>query len=156
MAESSDNQEQHLDAPFIEKTYGEAIGLVHQSATYLEGAGALAREELNDQLRPVFTAESLRATTRLMQVVSWLLTQRAVLNGEMTATEARQHKYRLGARAICLAEPLDGAELLPDYFKDLAEASRRLYERIARLEDRLMQDESGNPVHKLLNRLDPG
>lgn len=152
--DSSENRAQRLDAPFIEKTYDEAIALVHQSAAYLDGEGTLLREDLGDQLRPVFTAESLRATTRLMQVVSWLMTQRAVLSGEMSPEEAREHKYRLGARGICLADPLDGTEKLPEYFQDLIESSRGLYERVARIEERLLEEaEVDNPVHKLLNRL---
>ncbi len=112
MTETSNDHRRTLDAPFIEKTYGEAMGLVHQAAAYLEGDGALYREELGDALRPIYTAESLRVTTRLMQVVSWLMTQRAVLTGEMSAMEAREYKIawvragsawpsRLRARKFC-------------------------------------------------------
>lgn len=145
---------QTIDTPFVDKTYAEAMALVHRTAAYLEGEGGEHRDELDDALRPVFTAESLRVTTRLMQVVSWLMIQRAVLAGEMDRKEANAEKHQLGARSICMAEPLDGAEKLPDVLHDLAHASRGIYERVARIEERQLRGEDSNPVHSLLDRLD--
>jgi regulator of CtrA degradation len=37
----------------------------------------------------------MRLTTRLMQIASWLLVQRAVREGDMAATEASQERYRI-------------------------------------------------------------
>jgi regulator of CtrA degradation len=143
----------HIDTAFIEKTYDEAMALVQRSALYLEGEGARLQEELGEELGVVFTAESLRVTTRLMQVVAWLMVRRAVLAGEMTADEAHQSKHRLGARDICRAQPLEGTRYLPQTFLDLEGESRTLYERIARLEEGENTEKADNPVHTLLNRL---
>ncbi|MEX1147377.1 MAG: DUF1465 family protein [Sphingomonadales bacterium] len=144
-----------LDAAFVEKTYGEAMALVHRSAHYLGGEGAAFRSGLDDAMRPVFTAESLRVTTRLMQVVSWLMTQRAALEGEMTQDEANAQEHRLGAADICLAEPLEGSDELPEVFQEIADSSLNLYRRIARIEDGLIGGAApANPVHSLISRLD--
>jgi len=145
--------EQALNSIFIEKTYDEAMALVQCSATYLEGEGARLQGELGKELGVVFTAESLRVTTRLMQVVAWLMVRRAVLAGEITADEALDSKHRLGARDICMAQPLEGAGYLPQIFLDLEGESRTLYERIARLEEGESAEKTDNPVHSLLNRL---
>lgn len=159
MNKSTDTDKQIMDAPFVEKAYGEAMALVTRAATLLEGEGEALREALPPELRPVFTAESLRVTTRLMQVVAWLMIRRAVIEGEMSASEAAAPKHRLGAREICLADPLAGTEALPAAFMQIADESRSLYERIVWLEDSQLdggQREGGadNPVHALLNRID--
>ena len=51
--------------------------------------------------RSSYASESMRLTTRLMQIASWLLLQRAVAEGEMTADQARSEKnqVRLATRA---------------------------------------------------------
>ena len=63
--------------------------LVEEAASYLDGPG---REESRDLPRPAavaYSTESMRLTTRLMQVASWLLLQRAVNEGELTSTKLR-------------------------------------------------------------------
>lgn len=144
-----------LDGPFLDKSYDEAMELVHAVAAYLDGEGKTARDGLDEALRPVFTSESLRLTTRLMQVVAWLMVHRAVAAGELTPDEALTPARRLSGRDICLAPPLAGAERLPPQLKAHLDQSRQLYERIARLEERLLSpDQPANPVESLLNRLE--
>ena len=79
----------------------------------------------------------MRITTRLTQVMAWLMIQRAVQAGEMTRDEARQPEHRLGAKDICeTSEPAAPAEL-PPRMSDLLQRSRALYERVARLDSLL-------------------
>ena len=42
-----------------------------------------------------YSTESMRLTTRLMQVASWLLLQRAVNEGELTSSEAQAERVRV-------------------------------------------------------------
>ncbi|MDA5194890.1 DUF1465 family protein [Govanella unica] len=145
----------HPDAPFLERAFGEAMILVQQTACYLEHDGVADRDRLAESGRTVFTGEALRVTTRLMQAVAWLLVHRAVAQGEMTADEGLSPGRRLGGREICLGPAMSGAEALPDRLRELLGASRQIYERVARLEDRLMDGiGQDNPVHDLLRRLD--
>ena len=65
----------------------------------------------------------MRLTTRLMQVASWLLVQRAVAEGEMSLDEAAKEKYRLGAREICRGKRMETVELLPPKLVDLLTAA---------------------------------
>jgi len=144
-----------LDGPFLDKSYDEAMALVHAASQYLEGEGKAARAALPDPLRAVFTGESLRMTTRLMQAVAWLMTQCAAAAGEITLEEALAPDQRLGGREVCLAPPLPGSEGLPPTLTEMMEESRRIYDRIARLEEQLLAPEATeNPVHQMLSRLD--
>lgn len=65
-------------------TYAEGMGLVEETAAYLDGPGRAAAKVLPRQASVLYAAESMRLTTRLMQMASWLLLQRAVNNGEMS------------------------------------------------------------------------
>lgn len=146
-----------LDGPFLDKSYDEAMAMVHAVAAYLDGDGKTARDALEEALRPVFTSESLRLTTRLMQAVAWLMVHRAVAAGELTREEALSPARRLSGRDICLAPPLPGCERLPPQLQVYLDQSRQLYERIARLEERLMMPEQpANPVGNLLERFTTG
>ena len=72
--------------------FREGMTLVEEAASYLDGPG---REELRDLPRPAavaYSTESMRLTTRLMQVASWLLLQRAVNEGELTSTQAQAER----------------------------------------------------------------
>jgi len=64
--------------------YQEGMGLVEQAAEYLDGKGRLEAKKLSRMAATLYAAESMRLTTRLMQVASWLLLQRAANSGEMT------------------------------------------------------------------------
>jgi regulator of CtrA degradation len=100
----------------------------------------------------------MRLTTRLMQLASWLLLQRAVAEGEMTPVQARQQKEKVRlSQQNSLTSP-DSLESLPAELRDLIAASLRLQDRIMHL-DRLMEPgasttpQAPNPValqHMLL------
>lgn len=144
--------------PFIVKLYREALALTEAAAAYHEGmvaagdAGA-ALLGLTPKQQLAVTTESLRLTVRLMQVMAWLMVQRAVAAGEISLAEARTPERRLGGREPGLA-PIESV-LLPATLNRLIAASHGLYRRVARLEDRLFRpDAAENPVHRLIGRLE--
>ena len=76
--------------------FREGMALIESAAAYLDGAG---REESRRLPRPAalaYTTESMRLTTRLMQVASWLLVQRAVAQGEITPAQVASERSRVG------------------------------------------------------------
>ena len=101
----------------------------------------------------------MRLTTRLMQLASWLLVQRAVREGDMTADEACQNRYRLGGHNRTEDDvPVDeNGEKLPVGLTLLAERAERLYDRVAHLDRRMYLDAPGeappNPVLSQFERL---
>lgn len=145
-----------LTGVFTEKTYRDAIALVSETVSYLENQGIRDRDALSAQGRATFAAESMRLTTRLMQVVSWFLVQRAVFKGELTREQANDPARRLGSLEICLGEGTAGAEALPAGLQDLLCRSRSLFEQVVRVQDMMLHAPDGteSPVHSLLHRLE--
>jgi regulator of CtrA degradation len=123
----------------FERTFDEGMALVEECARYLDGRGRDESRSLPRKAALVYAGESMRVTTRLMQAASWLLIQRAVQEGDMTAQDAASDRYRLGAREICLGKRADGTDMLPRKLLDLLDRSDSLYRRIERLDEVLFR-----------------
>jgi regulator of CtrA degradation len=107
-----------------------------------------------------YASESMRLTTQLMQVASWLLVQRAVREGDMAPTEACEARYRIdpaGRRTAVAEEASYEADLLPAGLTTLVERAGRLYERVVHLDRRMycevIEEDGVNPVVAQLDRL---
>ena len=140
----------------FDRTFQEGMDLVEETAAYLDGAGRQDSKLLSRSAALAYAAESMRLTTRLMQVASWLLVQRAVREGELDPREACQPRYRLGAEAVCRAD-VTGTDDLPSGLLSLLSQSERLYERVMHLDRRMFLDgpaeETPNPVLSQLEKL---
>ena len=119
----------------FERTFTEGMGLVEETARYLDGRGREESRELPRKAAMLYASESMRVTTRLMQAASWLLVQRAVREGDMRVEDAAGERYRLGSREVCLGATPDGVEMLPATLRQLLVRSDTLYRRIARLDE---------------------
>jgi len=138
----------------FDRTFQEGMALVEETATYLDGRGRQESKTLERQLALGYAGESMRLTTRLMQVASWLLVQRAVREGEMDPMRACEPRYRLGGeRASAEATPTG----LPDGLRGLLARSETLYERVMHLDRRMYLDageaEQPHPVLSQLQKL---
>ena len=92
--------------------FREGMDLVEETAAYLDGAGRSEAKALDRAVSLTYATESMRLTTRLMQLASWLLLHRAVKEGEMTLTQANREKTKVKLSA---ADPgaADMIEKLP-------------------------------------------
>ena len=124
---------------FFRKTYDEAIALLVETKNYVAGSprSTSRTSEMSVNM------ETTRVTARLTQIVAWLMAQRAVEAGELTAAQACEKKHRLGGEEICLDARGEVNEDLPSALRDLLVRSRRLYQRVARLDDMLARDAGG-------------
>src|SRR6187401_1543424 len=82
------------------KVFREGMGLVEETANYLDGPGRQDARLLDRHGAVAYATESMRLTTRLMQLASWLLLQRAIVSGEMTGDDARREKHRISLTDI--------------------------------------------------------
>ena len=114
--------------------FRDGMALVEETAAYLDGAGREEAKTLPRAAALAYAAESMRLTTRLMQIASWLLLQRAVNEGEMTQAEVTQDKRR--TRTAWRQKPVAGdvPDALPAALSALIAASMRLQERITRMD----------------------
>jgi regulator of CtrA degradation len=144
-----------VGSDLFDRLFREGMDLVEETASYLDGEGRSQAKRLERAAALSYASESMRLTTRLMQAASWLLVQRAVREGEMTSAEARDPKYRLGARTLCATDSLD-IDGLPVQLADLLARSHSLYARVDRLDTAMFADEPpppANPVNAQLERL---
>jgi len=125
----------------FQRTYREGMSLVEEAATYLDGPGREQAKDLPRATALAYATESMRLTTRLMQVAAWLLVQKAVNEGDMSESEALAEKYELGGRDIGRSKRIDAMDLLPDALKDLIVRSENIYRRIDRLDAQMRAGE---------------
>jgi regulator of CtrA degradation len=114
--------------------FREGMNLVEETAAYLDGPGREESRKLTRQASLAYASESMRLTTRLMQIASWLLVQRALAEGEISPNQAlaERNRVRLGAQET--PTPLHEFEALPHTLKDLVALSLRLHARILHLD----------------------
>src|SRR4051812_29153545 len=119
----------------FERTFQEGMELVEETAAYLDGEGRQESKLLSRNAALAYAAESMRLTTRLMQVASWLLVQRAVREGDMPPASACEDRYRLNEDQ---ASGEDGGRgELPGGLTRLVDRAERLYERVRHLDQRM-------------------
>ena len=75
--------------------FQDGMSLVEESAAYLDGPGRDNAKGLPRASAMLYGSESMRLTTRLMQLASWLLLQRAVNEGEMTKEQILEEKKKI-------------------------------------------------------------
>jgi regulator of CtrA degradation len=126
--------QRHASSEAFRALFREGMTLVEECAAYLDGPGRTASKTLRRPAALAYASESMRMTTRLMQIASWLLLRRAVNEGEITPAQAltERHRVRLTPQELAC----DAALLpeLPAEFVGLAERSLRLQARVTHLD----------------------
>lgn len=112
--------------------FREGMGLVEDTANYLDGDGRRDSRVLKPFVSLAYATESMRLTTRLTQMATWLLARRAELNGEEVPPGAHGHASLL--LPIVRTGASKGYEELPQRLRDLIEASYALHDKIYRME----------------------
>lgn len=120
------------------RTFREGMSLVEETANYLDGEGREASKLLSRSAALSYAGASMRLTTQLMQIASWLLVLRALREGDMSLSEASEDKYRLGSRERASADLISGD--LPNRLLALIDGAGQLYDRILRLDADLFRN----------------
>ncbi len=109
------------------------MALVEETATYLDGPGRQESKKLERAAALAYATESMRLTTRLMQLASWLLLHRAVKEGEMSLAQANKEKTK-----VKLSSPdthdAKNVPLLPEPLRKLIDRSVSLQNKVRRLD----------------------
>ena len=137
--------------------FREGMDLVEETAAYLDGIGRAEAKALDRAVSLTYATESMRLTTRLMQLASWLLLHRAVKEGEMTLSQANREKTKVKLSAADPG-PEDMIAKLPQQLQDLISRSMNLQSRVRRLDVTIHAPATkrapiGNPLVPQLNRL---
>lgn len=143
-----------ITSRLIDSLYTEAMLLADEARSYFDEAGRDDRATLEPFARVGFACESLKVTTRIMHIVAWLLTQRAIESGEIPLVEGRRPERRLGN-----AQDSDPAVIaqLPQAAQRLINASADLYARVRRIDEGSLEAEvPQSPARALMGRLERG
>jgi regulator of CtrA degradation len=143
-----------ITSRLIDSLYTEAMLLADEARHYFDEAGRDERAMLEPFARVGFACESLKVTTRIMHIVAWLLTQRAIESGEIPDRDGRRPERRLGH-----AQESDPAVVsqLPQSARRLINASAELYARVKRLDEGGIETETPqSPARALMGRLERG
>jgi regulator of CtrA degradation len=155
MDDSSNSQpEVRITSRLIDSLYTEAMLLADEARSYFDEAGRDDRLTLEPFVRVSFACESLKVTTRIMHIVAWLLTQRAVETGEIAGHEGRRPERRLGHAQE--SDPEVVAQM-PVEARRLIDTSSELYARIKRFDEGVVSEEPPtSPARALMGRLERG
>ncbi|HEX6072813.1 MAG TPA: DUF1465 family protein [Sphingomicrobium sp.] len=143
-----------ITSRLIDSLYTEAMLLADEARSYFDDVGRDERATLDPFARVGFACESLKVTTRIMHIVAWLLTQRAIESGEIAVIEGRRPERRLGH-----AQDSDQAVVaqLPEAARRLIGASADLYARVKRIDEGSVEaDAPQSPARALMGRLERG
>jgi regulator of CtrA degradation len=132
--------ERRIFSQSFKPLYNEGMSLVEQAAEYLDGKGRAEAKRLSRLAATLYAAESMRLTTRLMQVASWLLLQRAANSGEMTRDQVASEKTKVRLDTASAHDEATGWAELPNEFRDLVSRSLSLQARVRRLDEEIYGD----------------
>jgi regulator of CtrA degradation len=113
--------------------FRDGMALVEETATYLDGPGRTESKNLARAAALAYATESMRLTTRLMQLASWLLLHRAVKEGEMSLAQANKEKAKVKLAATDHHDP-NNVELLPETLRELVARAQALQSKVRRLD----------------------
>lgn len=137
--------------------FKEGMALVEQTAAYLDGEGRKESRLLVRSASLAYAAESMRLTTRLMQLASWLLLQRSVNNGDMSQTDANRERAKVKLGGLSTATDGTSWDGLPKRLQELIGRSLSLEQRVITLNGALTGtvtgEETPNAVQRDLGRL---
>lgn len=121
-------------AAFFNGPYDEAMTLLVESRNYVAYLSESDQQRLPPGARLQASFESMRLTSRLTQVMAWLLAQKALHAGEITLTELASERFALSGEKVCADNESAESPDLPLRLRRLLDRSHSLYERIARLD----------------------
>jgi regulator of CtrA degradation len=137
--------------------FRDGMGLVEETAAYLDGPGRKDSKALPRSAALTYATESMRLTTRLMQLASWLLLHRAVKEGEMSLSQVNQEKTKVKLSPTFAADE-DTLKALPETLVALIRRSLVLSEQVRRLDATIHTPadtprNSNNPVEHQMGML---
>ena len=132
----------------FDRVFKEGMALVERTAAYLDTDGRAASKGLKPPVSIAYATESMRLTTRLLELASWLLVRRAVKHGDITIEEARRKRSQIRLNNTSRTGHIAHFAALPEGLRTLIEESIVLGDRILQL-DRAIEkpaQASENPV----------
>jgi regulator of CtrA degradation len=129
-----------VDTYYFANLHDEALALLIKSRRYIEKSRRQAQRitasghQTNDADRLAESMETTRLTSRLTHLMAWMMAQRAVSTGAISAQEGASERFRLSGKSVCFEHDLEIFDHLPEQLRELLQKSHDLYWRAARLD----------------------
>ena len=111
---------------YIDRTFDEALALAREVRDYLRNYGEEESQKIAIDIAAHYSVEIMCQTSRLTNMLAWLLVPRAIHQGALSHEEVRKDNWRPGGSDVCLKESAIDPERLPPYLCDLLRRSERL------------------------------
>jgi regulator of CtrA degradation len=131
--------------------FKEGMALVERTASYLDGTGRKEAKDLAGGIGVLYATESMRLTTRLLDLASWLLIRRALREGEITEEEAQKKRRRVKLQAFGRPSHVKGYDELPQGLQNLIAESFMLHDRISQLDRVLTKPSAADAQQTAVN-----
>jgi regulator of CtrA degradation len=150
--------ERYAHSDQFDNIFKEGMALVERTASYLDGPGRAESKLLKSPLTMVYATESMRLTTRLLELASWLLIRRGVKAGELSSAEAAVRRDRVKLQPLGRPSHIKNYTELPEGLRELIDASFSLNDRILQLDRAISMEPhempiAANPVDAQVARL---
>jgi regulator of CtrA degradation len=116
------------------RLFQDGMALVERTAAYLDGEGRKEARRLRPPILVIYATESMRLTTRLLELSSWLVIARAVRDGRITPEEGRRKRERVKLTSVGRPSHISHYAELPAGLRQLIEASFAMNDRIVQLD----------------------
>ncbi|MEO1264795.1 MAG: DUF1465 family protein [Pseudomonadota bacterium] len=162
MSESSQAEavsfiERFAQSEQFETLFREGMSLVEETADYLDGQGRKEARGLKPPMSVIYATESMRLTTRLLEVASWLVVQRALKDGDISRNEADEKRARVKLRTMTRPSHIRMFDELPEGLKSLISRSFAVTDRLSQIDKAMQADQAEvsalNPVADQMKRL---
>ena len=120
------------------RTYDETLDIIIEARNYMAYREPCENRLGSDGRDLKFTCETMRVTSRLLQVMAWLMPFRAFQNGEIPLEEISRDCNRLSGQEVCLDPEGTSNFMLPTGLRSLLDRSYALYQRVSHMEQMLL------------------
>jgi len=118
----------------FDQVFREGMTLVEEAAAYLDSEGRAESKGLPPNISMLYATESMRLTTRLLDLASWLLIRRALKEGEISEDEARYKRRKVKLKGLGRPSHIKNFDELPEGLRRLIVSSFALHDRIVKLD----------------------
>lgn len=132
------------NTPFFNKTFEETVELLHSTKQYISSSKTASDNSPMQKL--AYCQETMRLTTQLTHIMSWLLMQKAIHAGEITLEEFIKKDRALQDESICFKSNKE--HKLPLELRMLLEKSQHLFTRVSRLDQMMRQNKEKGDTDK--------
>ncbi len=120
---------------YFKATFQETLNLIREARDYIQYQSAIDTHKLPTRERLTVIAEHERITSRLITSMSWLITERAVKEGELAVADLLSLDIPMSRDCVLADCTSSENHALPIRLRELLVKSYSIYTRVMRLDD---------------------